>query len=364
MSQDLFWRIKLRIYAMFGKHFLLSKMGGILYKEELPVYNLNRVFLLSFGIICLILIPFFWGAVHFLDYIAFENFIVRLTSSKFVGYPIPELVGSSNQVPLQENISHFKNIFVSLLSFYGIFLISISYVPTSGKRWKLFSLSLGFPLLFILFGLWLKFINDDHIIGTFEKQQLFQFTYILIIATTCCFFIGFRKPRIKKRKKAQAKPYITIDKVSPAEKSQIVPPSTDVTLNDNEPSGEEELKQDSKEVNGSGPEEIPMTENMAEPLNEEGNDNQLGGVTPEGLQEELQESSDQKDELENSVEVKTEEEVQRNVENVLPPQEIVPPGENILPPLESYEPSEEAFPQEESVGDGSKVVAEKAGKPN
>jgi len=332
------------------------------------VYNLNRVFFLSSGIFCLILIPFFWGAVHFLDYIAFENFIVQLTSSKFVGYPIPELVGSSNQIPLEENVSRFKNVFVSLLSFYGTFLISISYVTSSAKRWKLFSLSLGFPLLIILFGLWIKFINDDHIIGTFEKQQLFQFTYILIIATTCCFFIGLRKPKSKKHKKVQSTPQKKIENLSPASVGKTDPPSTDTTLNDNnETVAEEDLKQESTEGSGGVPEEISIPGNTSEPSNEEGNDHTLEGVIPEGLQED----SGDHDETEHNAEGGTEEEVLQEVENVLPPEDIDLPSGSILPPLESSVQSEEALPQKESLGDVDDVITElvkespgTAGKPN
>jgi hypothetical protein len=189
------------------------------------------------GIICLALIPFFLGAVHFFDYIAFENFIVRLTMTKFVGYPIPELFGSGTQDSLQDNISKFENVFVGILSFYGLFLISLSYIKSSAVRWKGLSLSLGIPFLLSLLGLWIKFIRDDHIIGPFEKHQLFQFTYILIIATSICFFIALRKPKVKRRKRGGI-PAPRDTTLTQVEGSQIETPSAEPMLKDNNESSD------------------------------------------------------------------------------------------------------------------------------
>lgn len=177
------------------------------------------------------------GAVHFFDYIAFENFIVRLTTTKFVGYPIPELFGSGTQDSLQDNISKFENVFVGILSFYGLFLISLSYIKTPALRWKSLSLSLGIPFLLSLLGLWIKFIRDDHIIGPFEKHQLFQFTYILIIATSICFFIALRKPKVKRRKRGGI-PAPRDTKLTQVEGSQTVTPSAESMLKDNNESSD------------------------------------------------------------------------------------------------------------------------------
>jgi hypothetical protein len=203
----------------------------------LPLYNITRVFFLCSGIICLAFIPFFLGAVHFFDYIAFENFIVRLTTTKFVGYPIPELFGSGTQDSLHDNISKFENVFVGILSFYGLFLISLSYIKTPALRWKSLSLSLGIPFLLSLLGLWIKFIRDDHIIGPFEKHQLFQFTYILIIATSICFFIALRKPKVKRRKRGGI-PAPRDTKLTQVEGSQTVTPSAESMLKDNNESSD------------------------------------------------------------------------------------------------------------------------------
>lgn len=239
------------------------------------------------GIICLALIPFFLGAVHFFDYIAFENFIVRLTMTKFVGYPIPELFGSGTQDSLQDNISKFENVFVGILSFYGLFLISLSYIKSSAVRWKGLSLSLGIPFLLSLLGLWIKFIRDDHIIGPFEKHQLFQFTYILIIATSICFFIALRKPKVKRRKRGGI-PAPRDTTLTQVEGSQIETPSAEPMLKDNNESSDvvtPEQGQDSEQPPVT-PDNDLMAENASTSLNSEEDNLERESTSSENVQDE------------------------------------------------------------------------------
>jgi hypothetical protein len=154
-----------------------------------------------------------------------------------VGYPIPEFLGSGTQDSLQDNISQCKKVFIGILSFYGLLLISLSYIKSSALRWKGLSLSLGIPFLLSLLGLWIKFISDDHIVGPFEKHQLFQFTYILIIATSICFFIAMRKPKVK-RKKRGGIPAPRSTTLTQVEGSQIEPPSAESMLKENNESSD------------------------------------------------------------------------------------------------------------------------------
>ena len=239
------------------------------------------------GIICLALIPFFLGAVHFFDYIAFENFIVRLTTTKIVGYPIPELFGSGTQDSLQDNISKFENVFVGILSFYGLFLISLSFIKSSAVRWKGLSLSLGIPFLLSLLGLWIKFIRDDHIIGPFEKHQLFQFTYILIIATSICFFIALRKPKVKRRKRGGI-PAPRDTTLTQVEGSQIETPSAEPMLKDNNESSDlvtPEQGQDSEQPLVT-PDNDLMAENASTSLTSEEDNLERESTSSENVQDE------------------------------------------------------------------------------
>ena len=276
------------------------------------MYNITRVFFLCSGIICLALIPFFWGAVHFLDYIAFENFIVRLTTAKFVGYPIPEFLGSGIQDSLQDNISKCKKVFIGILSFYGLFLISLSYIKSSAVRWKALSLSLGIPFLLSLLGLWIKFISDDHIVGPFEKHQLFQFTYILIIATSICFFIALRKPKVK-RKKRGGIPAPRETTLTQVEESQVEPPSAESILKDNNKSSNvvtPEQGQDSEQPLVT-PDNDVKTENAPTSLTDAEDNLERESTSSENVQDE-ESSNDSSMQLE----ANPEEEV---AEDILPP---------------------------------------------
>ena len=187
------------------------------------MYSLTRVFFLSFGIICLMLILFFLWAIHY-DYVALENFIVRLSLSELVGYPIPELLGSQETETMPEKISRMENIFVATLSFYGCFFIGLSFLKVDGKRWKLLFLSIGIPLFLLLLGFWIKFNNDDHIVGVVEKEQLFQFSFTLILGSTICIYLGLKKPKVKLRKNPQKQSVATVAS------AQAVPLSTESIL--------------------------------------------------------------------------------------------------------------------------------------
>ena len=168
------------------------------------MFSLTRVFFLSFGILSVMLIPFFWWAIKY-DYIALENFIIHLSMSELVGYPIPELLGASKEQTLPQRISLLENLFGIVLFCYGIFFISISFFQSDAKRWKWVFLSVGIPSFIVLVLFWLKFNQDDHIVGGFEKRQLFEFTFSLIIVTSICTFFGLKKPRVKKKKEASRK---------------------------------------------------------------------------------------------------------------------------------------------------------------
>ena len=174
------------------------------------------------------LIPFFLWAIHY-DYVALENFIVRLSLSELVGYPIPELFGSHESETMPEKISRMENIFVATLSFYGCLLIGLSFLKVDGKRWKFLFLSIGVPLFLILLGFWIKFNNDEHIVGVVEKEQLFQFSFSLILGSTIFIYLGLKKPKVKKQKNP-AQPKVSKVALEPTASAQAIPPSTESIL--------------------------------------------------------------------------------------------------------------------------------------
>jgi hypothetical protein len=179
-------------------------------------------------------------------------------------------------------------------------------------RWKALSLSLGIPFLLSLLGLWIKFISDDHIVGPFEKHQLFQFTYILIIATSICFFIALRKPKVK-RKKRGGIPAPRETTLTQVEESQVEPPSAESILKDNNKSSNvvtPEQGQDSEQPLVT-PDNDVKTENAPTSLTDAEDNLERESTSSENVQDE-ESSNDSSMQLE----ANPEEEV---AEDILPP---------------------------------------------
>lgn len=151
------------------------------------------------------MIPLFWGAIRY-DYIAIENFIVKLSQTKLAGYPVPLLLGVSQDASISEMILWMEKIFIFLNLILGCLFICLSFFELSMRRWKFLSLALGFPVFLLLIAFWLKFNSDDHIIASTEKAQLYQTTLGLIIFTSVCFYFGLQKPRVRKKAKANVAP--------------------------------------------------------------------------------------------------------------------------------------------------------------
>ena len=190
------------------------------------MFNLSRVVSLSLGIIFLMILPLFLGFIHF-DYIALENFIFRLSESKLIGYSVPELLGSKSADTIQQKIKRLEDVFVGILAFYGCILIFISFLNSSTARSKIIYFSVGGPILFIFYGFWFKFINDDHIISGYEKKQLFQFTLVSMFFLGACFYFGLKKKPVKKKKNAHK---IPIRSALEREENQDNSTSTDKSL--------------------------------------------------------------------------------------------------------------------------------------
>ena len=78
-------------------------------------------------------IPFFWGSVAY-NFTALENFIVKITQTKLVGYPIPELLGMNQETDLSVKVLYLERILSVVTFLYGAFFIGISFIPNGKKR--------------------------------------------------------------------------------------------------------------------------------------------------------------------------------------------------------------------------------------
>ena len=129
------------------------------------------------------------------DYIALENFVLRLSKSEFVGYPIPELLGSPPGENVPDQIHRINlSISVFILS-YAVFLIVISYLKGSVLQFKALGCAILIPLFAGVVLFWLRFNAGDHIVSKSEKAELFEFSFYSIATCLVLFFFVFRKSK-------------------------------------------------------------------------------------------------------------------------------------------------------------------------
>lgn len=158
------------------------------------MHSFNRVLFLSLGGVCLLIIPFFWAALAY-DYKALENVMISLSESYFVGYPIPELLGSSPVDSIMSQVFRIKILFSLCLFAYSLLFISLSTVGTLANRTKFLFRALAIPLFIVVVAFWLKFIGDDHIINKEEKSELFLSTTICLVLSIFLYAYSFRSKK-------------------------------------------------------------------------------------------------------------------------------------------------------------------------
>ena len=171
----------------------------------------------------MLIVPLFWLALAF-EYTALENFVLRLTKTEFVGYPIPEILGASFDQGFEQNSQRIKMAFSTLLGCYAVLLISVSYLDRVGNMLRILSAGVLLPLFSSLVYFWITFNMDDHVISKAEKSELFKFTVFALFLSVFLFWFSFRKRSEKKKvaKTDSRKPVAsetTVDREVPAEPS-------------------------------------------------------------------------------------------------------------------------------------------------
>lgn len=185
------------------------------------MFSINRVFFLSLGSVCFLIIPFFWLALVF-DYKSLENFMFTLSQSYFVGYPVPELFGASNVDSPVSQVFRLK-IFLSLaLLAYAIFFISLYSVEENTKRVKFLFRGIAVPLFTVVILFWLKFLDEDHIIVMTEKKELFLATTISLVLSIFLFSYSLRsRKKVISKRKVGVDNVETLAKESPSSNADI-----------------------------------------------------------------------------------------------------------------------------------------------
>jgi len=147
-----------------------------------------------------LIVPFFWLALAF-DFSALENFVIALSHAEFVGYPIPELLGSAKGDTVVDKVLRIEIFFTIIAIAYSLFFVALSYLESTRRRVNYCARGVAIPLFLFILGFWLKFIGDDHIISADEKTELFQYTASGFIISGLMFSYSFRsekKVRVEK----------------------------------------------------------------------------------------------------------------------------------------------------------------------
>ena len=208
------------------------------------MYSINRLFFLSLGSVCFLIVPFFWLALAF-DFSALENFVIALSATEFVGYPIPELLGSGKEDAVVDKVSRIEIFFTLIVVVYSLLFVALSFLECSRKRISYCARGVAIPLLILIFVFWLKFIEDDHIISKEEKTQLFLYTTSCLVISVVLITYSFRsKKRVKKKKTEPTK-------TEPTDTTPVVAESNK-TVSEDSPSGESALPPPDMDAEGAG----------------------------------------------------------------------------------------------------------------
>jgi len=160
-----------------------------------------------------------------------ENFVVKLSTTEFVGYPIPELLGAQKDASVIDQVLRIKIFFTVLVVAYSLFFVALSCVEGSRKRNNYCARGLAIPLFILILGFWFKFIGDDHIISKEEKTELFQYTTGCFIISVMMLTYSFRSV---KKVKPQKEEVTETSKTSSTEKKETESGQDLVAKEDNE----------------------------------------------------------------------------------------------------------------------------------
>ena len=142
---------------------------------------------------------------------------MKLSTTEFVGYPIPELLGAQKNATVIDQVLRIKIFFTVLVVAYSLFFVALSRVEGSRKRNNYCARGLAIPLFILILGFWFKFIGDDHIISKEEKTELFQYTTGCFIISVMMLTYSFRSV---KKVKPQKEEVTKTPKTSSTEKKE------------------------------------------------------------------------------------------------------------------------------------------------
>jgi len=156
--------------------------------------SFSRVFFFSLGTVMFLVLGIFWVGLAF-DFSALENFLVNLCYSYFIGFTIPQLLGSASGDSIVEQVFRLKVICTVCVVLYGGFLFYVGTLKSKRLKLQCLYLSLVIPLVTFLSYLWLKVIYEDHILSRAQKIELSQFTIFSLVTVVLLLLLSLKKEK-------------------------------------------------------------------------------------------------------------------------------------------------------------------------
>ena len=111
--------------------------------------SISRAFFFSLGTVMFLVLALFWVGLAF-DFSALENFLVNLCYSHFVGFTIPQLLGSGSVDSIVEQVFRLKIICTICVVLYGIFLFYVGTLKSKKLKLEFLYFSVIVPVTFFL----------------------------------------------------------------------------------------------------------------------------------------------------------------------------------------------------------------------
>ena len=206
--------------------------------------SISRAFFFSLGTVMFLVLALFWVGLAF-DFSALENFLVNLCYSHFVGFTIPQLLGSGSVDSIVEQVFRLKIICTVCVVLYGIFLFYVGTLKSKKLKLEFLYFSVIVPVTFFLSYLWLKLIREDHILSKVEKVELSQFTIFSLITTVVLVLLNLRKEKTFSSSKVSSQIPSTDDLKKDLQESFLIDGTKDTTIEQGKTDGSKDQEKHS-----------------------------------------------------------------------------------------------------------------------
>ena len=298
------------------------------------MHSLNRLIFLYLGSIGFLFLVFIWLAFA-LNFDGLDNAFVKLSNAKFVGYSIPELIGSSYKDSVSDQILCLKIVFSLLILGYSLYFLALFSIDDDSRRIRLLFLGFSLQLLASICLFWIKFIKDNHIVDNVEKRELFIATASCIFVSLICYAFSTRSVTRRSLKAKHKLPSVKTSNKTPSLTQVSTAASSGATEAKNVDNNEQNINSpdgENREIDLQKLEDLPQLETI---------------LTPNSAQDD----GEDKVEVSNENETETEQNIDGPKSNEVEVDEVNLSAENLNSPststnVEEIDDSETAGPEQ------------------